>query len=145
MQDQRLVNRLQNYWELIRRGKPMPEINQFNAATIEDLWKNCLKLEASPGQGAIRYVCRYMGPKLVPMFGKDLTGMVMDSLITRYPYGVVVKMLDASFKEGKLMVDQNQFVNEKGKVIKYRACFLPFGNESRGVTDFIVGISDRTF
>lgn len=144
MQDKRLVTRLQNYWDLIRRGKAMPEIAQFNPSTIDDLWQNCMKVELNMSQGGGTYSYKYMGGKLVTLFGRDLTGTSVERTVVRYPYIVLIKKLDESVRAKKFMLDENQFVNDKGKVIKYRCCFLPFGTEAKGVTHIIVGLSDNT-
>lgn len=143
MQDKRLVTRLQNYWELIRRGKPMPEIAQFNQSTIDDLWQSCLKIEVNRVQGGYNYTYKYMGSRLIQLFGKDLTGSSVDHNMARYPYKVLVTKLDEAMVAGRILVDENQFTNEKGKTIKYRSCFLPFGNEAKGITHFIIGLSDN--
>lgn len=144
MQDKRLVNRLHNYWDLIRRGKPMPEIAQFNPATIDDLWENCLKMDLSKVQGGVVYSYSYMGSRLVKMFGRDLTGTVIDRSIAQYPYGVLLKKLELAASSGEFMLDENRFVSDSGNVVRYRCCFLPFGNETKGVTHVIVGMSDNS-
>ena len=145
MQDQRLVNRLQNYWDLIRRGKSMPNFSQFNPSTIDDLWAHCMVLSVAPTQNGRRYMYSYVGDALVQMFGSNLLGSAVDSKAVNYPFSVIIKMLDATYEQGKVATDQNQIINDKGKIIKYRACFLPFGTEGRGITHFVVGISDKQF
>ena len=145
MHDQRLVTRLQNYWELIRRGKVMPEIGQLNPAVIEDLWQQCMKIEVNRTQTGIGYTYRFMGEKLIAMFGRDLTASTIDLRSSQYPYGVIVKSLEGVMNERKFVLDENQFVNEKGKVIKYRGCIMPFGSEAKGITHLVVGLSDRTY
>ena len=145
MQDQRLVTRLQNYWDLIRRGKPMPEIHQLNPSVIEDLWQSCMKIEATHAQGGTSYSYRFVGEKLVAMFGRDLTNNTVDLRMSQYPYGVLVKALEDVMQTRKFALSENQFVNEKGNVVKYRGCVMPFGNEARGVTHLVVGLSDKTY
>jgi hypothetical protein len=146
MHDQRLVNRLQNYWELIRRGKVMPEINQFNTGPIDDLWSQCMKFEVTPAQGGGHiYTYRFLGEKLIPVFGRDLTGTMVNKSSQHYPFQVIIQQLEKILNQKTLIVDENQFINPKGKVVKYRACFMPFGNENRGVTHIIVGLSDKHF
>lgn len=145
MHDQRLVVRLQNYWELIRRGKPMPDINQLNPGTIDDLWQQCMKLEVSATQGGHRFQYRFMGEKLITMLGKDLTGTSVDGHATHYPYSIIIKPLEAIIASQQFVTEENQLVNERGRVVKYRACFMPFGNESRGVTHIVIGFSHKEF
>lgn len=145
MQDQRLVTRLQNYWELIRRGKPMPEIQQLNPGSIDDLWHSCMRLNTVQSQGGTSYTYHFMGENLIKLFGRDLTNTTVNRNMTQYPYNVIINKLDDVMAQKKCVIDHNQFVNDKGRVVKYRACFLPFGNDAKGITNVVVGISDREF
>ncbi len=145
MQDQRLVTRLQNYWELICRGKPMPEIGQLNPAGIDDMWQQCMKIGTFQTQGGFTYNYLFMGEKLVEMYGKDLTSQVVNPHASEYPLNIVVNKLDGIMTARAFLIDENQFVNERGKLVKYRACLMPFGNEAKGVTHIVVGFSGREF
>jgi len=145
MQDKRLVNRLQNYWELIRRGKPMPEISQLNPHSIEDLWSQCMKLEALQTQGGVTYYYRFVGSVLAEMYGSDPTNREVDRKVKQYPMNIIVDKLDGVAAARNFLIDENQFVNGRGKLVKYRACLMPFGNETKGVTHIVVGFSGREF
>lgn len=145
MNDQRLVNRLENYWNLIRRGKPMPEIAMFNSAPIEDLWHKCMKIEIQPTQDGTSFTYRYLGSSITTMFGRDITNTTVNMKMTKYPLGVIVRAMDNCMIMKTFVIDENQFVNEKGKIVKYRSCVMPFGNETKGITHLIMGISDRQF
>ncbi len=145
MQDQRLVTRLQNYWELIRRGKPMPEIQQLNPATIDDMWQQCIKFGTFHTQGGYSYNYLFMGEQLIKMYGRDLTSQMVNVHVSEYPLNIMIKKLDGIMLEKTFMIDENQFVNGRGKLVKYRACFMPFGNEAKGITHIVVGYSGREF
>ena len=124
----------------------MPDMAMFNSAPIEDLWQKCMKIEVQPGQDGKTYTYRYMGADIIKMFGRDYTNTDINRKIyNKYPFGVLVKTMDQALETSTLVIDENQLVNEMGKVIKYRSCVLPFGNETKGITHFIVGISDRQF
>ncbi len=145
MQDQRLVNRLQNYWDLIRRSQNIPDIGQLNVSAIDDLWQQCMKVEIIPAQGGVNFAYRFVGESLIKMLGQDITNRVVDRRAKQYPYSVIVKKLDETIEVKKIIVDENQIVNEQGRIVKYRACFMPFGNETKGITHIVIGFSDRTF
>jgi hypothetical protein len=145
MQDKRLVNRLHNYWNLIRKGNPMPDMAHLNPGAIEDMWQQCIDLEILAKGMAPVYNFRHMGERLLPIFGQDMTGSTLNIRATQYPYNIVVSKVDIALKSAEFVVDQNIIVNDKSKVVKYRACFMPFGNLKRGVTNIVVGYSCREF
>ena len=145
MQDQRLVTRLQNYWELIRRGRPMPEIQHLNTSGIDDMWQQCMNLGVHPGQGGHSYTYLFMGEKIIAMYGRDLTSQMVNPHTGEYPMNIVVKKLGSVMQSKTILIDENQFINHRSRVVKYRACFMPFGNETRGVTHIVIGFSGREF
>lgn len=87
----------------------------------------------------------FMGEKIADLYGRNLTGEVVHRNTNGYPLNLVVKKLDAVRESKKFEVDTNQFVNERSKIVKYRACFMPFGSEAKGVTNIVVGFSGREF
>lgn len=146
MQDQRLVNRLQNYWNQIRRGKKLPDIGQLNSAVIDDMWQQCMQISGHPAQGGtFHYVYQFMGKKLVQLYGRDITGQAMNPSATEYPMNIVAAKLDAIMRTGEFIIDESHFMNPHGRTIKYRACFMPFGNDTKGVTHIVIGFSGREF
>lgn len=145
MHDQRLTTRLQNYWNLIRRGKDMPEIAQLNPQNIDDLWQRCVKLEVIREQGNTHFKYQFMGERLIQLFGRDLTHSTLDTRVRHYPHSIMGDRLSAVLRTKEFAADEGKFVNANGKMVKYRACLLPFGTDERGVTHIIVGFSDREF
>lgn len=145
MHDQRLVSRLQNYWDLIRRDKPLPEIAQLNPSSIDDMWQQCMKLEVNQNAGKPNYRYQFMGEKLMPMFGHDLTGQILDTRMKQYPYNIISTKLDDILVSREYIIGEGHFMNERGRVVKYRACWMPFGTEEKGVTHVVVGFSDREY
>ena len=123
----------------------MPEINQLNTATIDDMWQQCLKLGAFHTQGGFTYNYLFMGEGLVKMYGKDLTSQMVNAHASEYPINIVVNKLENIMTSRAFHIDENQFVNGRGRLVKYRACFMPFGNEAKGVTHIVVGFSGREF
>lgn len=123
----------------------MPEISQLNPSVIEDLWQNCMQIELAPSQAGVLYTYRYIGEKLIALLGQDLTHSSMNLRNSQYPYSIIIKSLETVIQERKFVLDQNQFLTEKGHLVKYRGCIMPFGTEAKGVTHLVIGLSDRTY
>lgn len=144
MQEHRLTLRLMRYWELIRKGRTYPEIIQFNAAAVEEIWPYCFRVSVQ-SQAVPHYAYEYMGEVIAGLYGRDLTGMVVNRHMKQFPGAVLHGKLDHVVASNEPLLDEGHFVTEQGKLIKYRACLLPFGNEKKGLTHIVVGLSCRVF
>jgi hypothetical protein len=142
MYEQRLTLRLLRYWELVRKDKPFPEITHFNTASIEEIWPYCFMVSFGKKKSTFTY--DYMGEAIATLYGRDLTGMTIDYTMTQFPGAVIHRKLPEVIETAGPMHDDGHFVSEEG-LIKYRACFLPFGNEKKEITHVVVGLSYRKF
>ena len=62
----------------------------------------------------------------------------------QFPVAVLIRKIHLVFANPAPLVDMGQFVSERGKIIKYRSCLLPFGTQGV-VTHIVVGLSWREF
>lgn len=147
MHDKRLTTRLIGYWERIRPAGGVPAFIQLNPSAIDDIWQNCLALQAQPGSGEMaHYLYVHCGEAVAQAIGKDVRGEVISVKMKFFPGVTILKRIDevARGKVQSPVLDDGQFVNDKGKVIKYRACLLAFG-EKQVVTHVVIGVSWRAF
>lgn len=144
MDEHRLTRRLLNYWEMVRKDRTCPEIYNFNTAAVEDVWPYCFQVSVDSRKG-IRYRYEYMGKPIVDLYGLDLTGEAVDHGTKDFPGAVIHKKLAEVLEKQTPLSDEGHFPSKKGKLIKYRACLLPFGNPENGVTHVVVGLSCRSF
>ena len=144
MHEQRLTLRLLRYWELMRKDAPYPPISHFNSEVVGELWPFCFKT-AVDKRKKTAYTYEYMGDELAKLYGQDLTGMTIDYNMTQFPGGVVHKKLPEVVESGAPLLDDGHFLNQEQGLIKYRACYLPFGDSKKGVTHIVVGLSCRKF
>ena len=147
MEDPRITIRLLQYWQMIRKNELFPSIEQFNSAVIGDLWQQCflVSVDTHAAQNQ-KFKYEYMGPFIIAAYGKDLTGVTINSEASKkFPGKMALKKMDEVVSEYRPMEDSGYFVNEAGKLIKYRACFLPFGTKQGGLTHIMSGFSYREF
>lgn len=143
MQEQRLTYRLTHYWQKIRKDKAYPDMRHFNQAAVEDLWPNCFRVTVDNKERHL-YRYEYMGEAIRSLHGRDLIGQPVEMHVMTFPGKVIHKKFDQA-ASGEAVEDQGHFLNNEGQLIKYRACLLPFGNEERGVTHLLIGLSWRAF
>ena len=145
MYEQRLTHRLTNYWTKINHGE-LPLNESFNGAAVADVWANCLHIELIPlDSNRVTYRYLTMGAALLEAYGRDMTGQQVQSRQMDFPGGRILQRLDDVIVNPVPSTDEGQFINDKNKVVKYRACLLPLGNHLKKVTHVIVGISWKAF
>ncbi len=142
--EQRLTHRLLNYWQLIRKDMKMPQIEHFNTGVVEDLWHQCMMLSVDTRKGAI-FKFEFMGDIIIKSYGKDICGQIVEGNNIAFPGTGVYKQLQALVAKPEPAEDGGFFLNDAGQMVKYRACYLPFGNEKKGLLNVIVGLSFRAF
>mgnify|MGYP002786137991 CR=1 FL=1 len=142
MQEQRLTFRLQNYWEQIRKENEFPDIRQFNASIVEDIWPFCFQVSIGK-KTPPTFTYDYMGEKLADVYGRNLTGLTVDPRMAHFPGSILSGGLTNVIHRRIPMQDNGHLINYDGKMVRYRACLLPFGNERDGLTHIIAGLSCR--
>lgn len=142
--EQRLTQRLLSYWDLIKKTNKMPQIEHFNSAAVEDLWPQCMMLSVDTRKGAV-FKCEFMGDDLIKAYGRDIQSEILEANNAAFPGTVVYKRLQQMVQDTTPQEDSSFFLNKAGEMVKYRACFLPFGTDAKGLTNVVVGLSFRAF
>ena len=142
--EQRLTQRMIGYWGLIKKDNKMPQIEHFNTSAIEDLWHQCMMVSVDKRKGVL-FKCEFMGDHLIKAYGRDIGSEILEGNNAAFPGSAVYKRLLNMVEQSSPQEDAGFFLNKSGEMVKYRACFLPFGTEAKGVTNVIVGLSFRAF
>lgn len=145
MQEKRLATRLLSHWNKTRKAEQYPGINKFNTVPIEDIWTHCFRVSVVGRAKVPTYKYEYMGEGVAQVYGRDLTGMIVDHSTRQFPGKVIHGRFSEILRDKLPLQDEGHFTNDSGEIIKYRACLLPFGNAKRGVTDIVVGLTCRHF
>lgn len=147
MSEQRLIDRLTGYWNLLRKDSQLPEFVQFNISAIEDVWGQCVLFTVQPtAPGASPSVNFYrVGEKVKALYGQDMTGRSMNMTQRHFQGAQIVRKVGEVISTPAPVYDSGQFVNDRSKVVKYRSCLLPFGNRDGKVTHVVAGLSWREF
>lgn len=142
----RLADRLLTYWNNLKKDSALPDFNHFNASLVTDIWQHCVLFTVAPATYNQPQVVNFyqIGEKLKGVYGSEMAGRSFNVAQKHFPGAAIVRRMGESIKESTALTDIGQFVNERGKVVKYRSCLLPFGKDGR-VTHVIVGLSWREF
>ena len=144
MFDQRLTTRLLDYWGRLKKDDVVPDFKKNNPAMVEDLWSQCFVVSIIPQQ-SLMYKYEYVGDRVKEAYGRDPSGQTVDLKIKQFPNSVVAGALGTVMESKAPQHSEGQAATTTGKMIKYRAILLPFGNEATGLTHVVVGLSYRIF
>lgn len=142
--EQRLTKRLLGYWEILQKDKIIPQIERFNSAAVEDIWHQCITLSVDTRRATI-FKIENMGSHIVAIHGNDISGNIVDAATMMFPGSAMHKQLLGVVASAHYQKADGMFLNEKSEMVKYRACYLPFGSEQKGVTHIIVGLAFSAF
>lgn len=146
MKDQRLVDRLTEYWKRLKGEQIMPEFERLQSDAIVDLWDRCivLKTENKQGKKGGLYTYEHMGKEIIKAYGSNLEGHYVNVHMHNFPGWQVLKTVDELYDKPDVQHSMGSFVNDTDQVVKYRACILPFGRGEE-LTHALVGLSWKTF
>lgn len=146
MQEQRLIERLKKYWHSLKGEAVLPEIRKFNDAMIADLWPNCLLLELVDvgNENNRQYRYEYMGEAIKNVYGNDLTGHYVNEHMHHFPGWQILSTINTLLTNPGMNTTEGTFINDHHKVIKYRACLMPFATNSK-LSHVLVGLSWKQF
>ena len=145
-EDLRLTKRLIKYWEMIRKDETLPAYQRLNSQSIHDLWLQSMVVESFPSHEKSFLQFLHVGEKLEDLLGKDMVGKeVSPATMQAIARGKLAKRLEEIVASPQAVEDDGKFVNQRSKVVKYRACFLPFGTDEGHITHVLTGFSWREF
>jgi len=131
----RLTERLQNYWEEVRGGKPVPDEADINPDHIADIWPSCFLINVRD----TRFRYDYLGLDLVEAYGSDVSGQeICEALV--YPNSpTLFNAMQQALRGGYPVEDHGEFINHAGAAVRYRCIVLPLVSHGDPATRFILG------
>lgn len=146
MIQQRLVDRLTQYWDHLRKDAPIPEFSSFSKSAIQDIWDSCIIMTAQPtAEGGLpQFQFKELGSKVRALFPNDPIGQYFTAGAKVFPAARIMRRLPDVYRVPPPIIEESQFVTDKSKIVKFRSCLVPFGRDGK-VSHVLVGLSWREF
>lgn len=127
--ERRITLRLLAYWEKLRKGRDMPTEEDVDPEDIRDLWDNCFLIHISDlHKDGYNYI--YLGTEIKNAYQGGLTDADMNGMVSPN-----AAKLENCYTEiintCKPVVDEGEFINGHGDLVKYRQCLLPLGKNGQ--------------
>jgi hypothetical protein len=131
----RINEALEAYWQKIKGDRPMPLESDINIRDLGELWPHCFLVNVHPD----KFAYSYLGTGLIEAYGDDMTGKeIAQTLLEPHPTSLYAKFEFVAAR-GTPTIDENEFTNSNGLLIKYRACILPLGSQGHTGTAYLLG------
>lgn len=144
MYEKRLTQRLTSYWEKLKKEEEMPSFQTFNPSIIDDVWDYCMLLAVNDNSQNASYSYSRLGEKVRSLYDNDVSGQAFRPTQKTSQSANIVKRVGELIEKHEPLYDNGQFISPRNKMVKFRSCMLPFG-QNGSVTHIIVGLSWREF
>jgi hypothetical protein len=82
----RIHERLNEYWQTLRRERRMPLESEVAMDALADIWSSCFLLSVKP----TGFAYDYLGSSIIAAYGDDLTGKeITETLLYPHPPSLV--------------------------------------------------------
>ncbi len=125
--ERRITVRLMAYWEKIRAGRPMPREQDVDPDIISDLWDYCFLLSVKD-MGKEGYQYTYLGSEIKKAYQGGLSETDTGGLISPNADRLADCYMEIIHTKAPV-VDEGEFRNSVGDMVKYRQCLLPLGED----------------
>ncbi len=143
--ERRISTRLVAYWESIRKGRALPAEADFDPKALADIWDNCFYVQVL-GEVMQEYKYRHLGPHLAEAYSSGLGEKAPGEKAALIAFSGA--KLAASYARviasRKPVLEEDEFTNGRGEVVKYRQCLLPLGH-GEIVTAILGGVRFKAF
>lgn len=131
----RINEQLQEYWNTLRGDRAMPLESEISIEALKEIWGHCFLVNVH----ADKFAYSYLGPQLIDAYGDDLTGKeIAETLLEPHPQSLFNSFKDV-IRTAQPKVDDSEFVNSRGTMVKYRSCILPLGAHGHMSVAFLLG------
>ncbi|MCE2926075.1 MAG: PAS domain-containing protein [Rickettsiales bacterium] len=125
--ERRITVRLMAYWEKLRAGRDMPREQDVDPDAISDLWDYCFLLNVKD-MGKEGYQYTYLGPEIKKAYQGGLAEGDTNGLVSPNADRMADCYMEIIHSKAPV-VDEGEFRNIRGDMVKYRQCLLPLGEE----------------
>lgn len=142
----RINERLMEYWQQKRGGRPYPDESELDPDELSDIWDSCflVHLEGYDGKMPI-FKYTYLGESIIEAYGDDLTNReVCERLVYPANNSLVLKFGEVA-KTAAPTIEDSEFTNKNGVLIKFRAALLPLSKHTPQVSYIIGGMKWKAF
>ncbi len=132
----RINEQLLSYWEQKKDARTYPLESDINPDEIANIWDSCFLVQIEE-DNTYRYT--YLGQDLIEAYGDDLNNKeICEKLVYPTSMSLTHKFDEVRTTQQPVMED-SEFTNTHGMLIKFRSCMLPLGKSGVNGVAYVIG------
>lgn len=140
----RLTDQIMQYWNELRGDRDLPYEGDLRSDDLQDVWENCFLLQTVDIEKGHHYNYTYLGKNIEQAYGQDLSVSRLHLIVSPIAETLAPKYHQV-LNTREPLVDEDEFINAKLQVVKYRQCLVPFANEDGEVSMILGGMRYKVF
>ncbi len=134
----RITDIILEYWAEIKHDELFPNEELLDISSLSHIWDNCFIVQTRDiiSHGAYSY--KYLGKNIIDAYGQDLTDLSIKNFVSPQAHHLQ-SIYDKILGTRQPLLDEGEFLNSKGKTVKYRQCLVPLGREGSSDIESILG------
>lgn len=138
MHEQRITQRILDYWTSLKGDRPYPSERDIDPEAIPDLWDHMFLMHTRSANSRSGFRYAYMGGALIRAYGENLAGLdVYDALLNTSRDTIIEDVVKTIHTRAPL-VQEAEFDNVHHVRIKYRRILCPLGPTPETI-DYLIG------
>lgn len=143
--ERRITELLLGYWNIIKGNRLFPKYDDVNSHDISDIWDNCFIVHITNSSEKNKYNYLYLGTNLEQAYNGDsltiddappLASPMVDRLVNKY---------EEVLRSRAPIIEEDAFVNARGKTVRYRQILLPLGPNDSEVSHILGGMRYKLY
>ena len=130
--ERRLGNRFLSYWEELRGYRPYPLISDISLEDMREFAPYIFNIELSPDGGDA--TVRFIGTEIEAACGPEVLNKTLGELPSGGMLGRALRVLGEVTTSGQPVFTSDEYLDEAGDAVLFRAVLLPFSNDGEAVT-----------
>ncbi len=138
----RITNIILTHWYDIRKDKVLPSEKDIDPNILEPILDNCFLIKTKELRTLEQHRYIYIGKNILDAYGSRVTSPKdyddIDPLSHKNKFEEVLKYC-------KPIIDEGEFINKDGLLVKYRQCIVPLGEDRNNIESIFGGMRFKVF
>lgn len=129
---------LLQHWNELRDERLFPHEDELDTDHLQSVWEHCFLLQVRDVEQVANYNFTYLGPKLVKAYADGVLDIENGQMVSPQA-SMLAEKFRAVISSRDPLLEEGEYVNAHGELVKFRQAMLPLGTEDGTVLSILGG------